>query len=210
MFERRRRKVPELNTTSTADISFMLLIFFLVTSSMDSDLGLPRQLPPPPDEQVEQELTVKERNVLQIEIDAHDQLTCGGEPVSIAELTDRIARFVTNEQNDPAMPEKSRREVNLLGLVEVSDRHVIAIQVDRETTYDAYFQMQNAIVRAYARLRNQLALKHFGHSLRQCSPDEQASLAIVYPQRISETPPREQGARGEEQGAAGREKGGAR
>ena len=210
MFERRRRKIPELNTTSTADISFMLLIFFLVTSSMDTDLGLPRQLPPPPDEQVEQELTVKERNVLQIEIDAHDRLTCGGEPVSTGELTDRIARFVANEQDDPTMPEKSRREVNLLGLVEVSDRHVIAIQVDRETTYDAYFQMQNAIARAYARLRNQLALQHFGHPLRQCSPDEQAALAIVCPQRISETPPREQGARGEEQGAAGREKGGAR
>ena len=51
MFERRRKKVPGLNTTSTADISFMLLIFFLVTSSMDTDKGLPRQLPPPQQEQ---------------------------------------------------------------------------------------------------------------------------------------------------------------
>ena len=70
MFSRPKRRVPGLNTTSTADISFMLLIFFLVTSSMDSDKGLARQLPPPQNEQVEQELKVKERNVLKITLTA--------------------------------------------------------------------------------------------------------------------------------------------
>ena len=191
MFRRPEKQVPGLNTTSTADISFMLLIFFLVTSSMDSDKGLPRQLPPPQEQQAEQELLVKERNVLQIEIDAHDQLTCEGEPTTTEALTDRIVEFVANRQNDPSLPEKSRREVHLLGLTEVSDHHVLAIQVSRQTTYDAYFQMQNAIVRAYARLRDDLARQRFGHGLRQCSAEEQASLAMVYPQRISETAPGE-------------------
>ena len=87
------------------------------------------------------------------------------------------------------MPEKSLREVNLLGLVEVSDRHVLSIDVNREATYDAYFQMQNAIVRAYARLRNQLAKKQFGCPYAQCSQEEREAIGMVYPQRISEELP---------------------
>ena len=189
MFERPKRNVPRLNTTSTADISFMLLIFFLVTSSMDSDKGLPRQLPPPQDAQQEEELLVKKRNVLQIAIDQHDQLTIDGQAATPQELTDRVAEFVANAQNSPTMPEKSQREVHLLGLTQVSDRHVLSIQVDRRTSYDAYFQMQNAIVAAYRRLRTELAVRQFGRPLEQCSPQERDALAMVFPQRISEAVP---------------------
>lgn len=191
LFRRPSRKVPGLNTTSTADISFMLLIFFLVTSSMDTDKGLPRQLPPPQDETREQELTVKECNVLELRLDDHDQLTIGGEPATISQLTARVEEFVANAQNDPQLPEKSTRDVDLLGRTEVSDRHIISIQVSRHTTYDAYFQMQNAIVAAYSHLRNQLALKRFGHGLTACSAEELAAVSMVYPQRISEAAPEE-------------------
>jgi biopolymer transport protein ExbD len=186
---RTRGKMPGLNTTSTADISFMLLIFFLVTSSMDTDKGLPRQLPPPQDEQHEQELTVKERNVLELRLDDHNQLTIGGEAASFDQLEQRVETFVANTANDAALPEKSTREVNYFGQCQVSDRHVISIQVDRHTSYDAYFQMQNAIVAAYNRLRNQLAQQHFGHSYAQCSADEREAINMVYPQRISEQQP---------------------
>ncbi len=189
MFRRPKKRMPGLNTTSTADISFMLLIFFLVTSSMDTDKGLPRQLPPPQDETHEQELMVKERNVLELRLDAVDQLTIGGEPSSVDELTQRVMEFVANAKNAPSLPEKSTRDVNFFGRIQVSDRHVISIQVDRHTTYNAYFNMQNAIVAAYGRLRNQLALQHFGHSYAECSPDEREAVNIVYPQRISEAAP---------------------
>ena len=74
-FQRRQREIPELNTTSTADISFMLLVFFLVTSSMDTDHGLGRQLAPMDDQRQEQH-DVNRSNVLQISIDDNDQLTC--------------------------------------------------------------------------------------------------------------------------------------
>ena len=171
----------------------MLLIFFLVTSSMDTDKGLPRQLPSPQDSLVVQELLVKKRNVMQIAIDSHDVLTLDGQAVTPSELTDRVAEFVANDQNDPALPEKSRREVHLLGLTEVSDRHILSIQVDRQTSYNAYFQMQNAIVAAYVRLRHRLALRSFGHGLRQCSAEEQDVLGMVFPQRISEAVPTEEG-----------------
>ena len=69
----------------------MLLIFFLVTSSMDTDKGLPRQLPPPQQEQQKEvELKVKERNVMEIRIDADNQLTCNGEPTTPEALKERI------------------------------------------------------------------------------------------------------------------------
>ena len=191
MFHRPSRKVPGLNTTSTADISFMLLIFFLVTSSMDTDKGLHRQLPPPQDEQKEQELMVRERNVLELRLDADDRLTIGGEQASLSQLEQRVVEFVANAKNDPSLPEKSTRDVNLFGRTQVSDRHIISIQVDRHTSYDAYFQMQNAIVAAYNNLRNQLAQSRFGHSYAQCSAEERDAVNMVYPQRISEAAPEE-------------------
>jgi len=191
MFHRPSRKVPGLNTTSTADISFMLLIFFLVTSSMDTDKGLPRQLPPPQDEQKEQELMVRERNVLELRLDADDRLTIGGEQASLSQLEQRVVEFVANAKNDLSLPEKSTRDVNLFGRTQVSDRHIISIQVDRHTSYDAYFQMQNAIVAAYNNLRNQLAQSRFGHSYAQCSAEERDAVNMVYPQRISEAAPEE-------------------
>ena len=164
----------------------MLLIFFLVTSSMDTDKGLPRQLPPPQDETREQELLVKERNVLDVAIDAHDRLTIGGEHATMEELERRVAEFVANEHDDPQLPERSTREVNFFGRCRVSDRHVISIQVDRKTTYNTYFEMQNTIVAAYGKLRNQLAMRRFHRPYAQCSPEERNAISMVYPQRISE------------------------
>lgn len=178
--------MPELNTTSTADISFMLLIFFLVTSSMDTDWGLPRQLPPPDNAAVEEDLLVKRRNVMQLRLDANDRLTCNGETTTMQQLSDRVADFVANRDEAPDMPQKSSREVHLLGLCKVSDRHVIFIQADPHASYDAYFKMQNAIAAGYAMLRGELAQRHFGHSWEQCSAEERDAISLVYPQRISE------------------------
>ena len=186
MFARKKRETPGLDTTSTADISFMLLIFFLVTSSMDSDKGLARQLPPPDDQMEEQELVVKRRNVMELRLDAAGQLTCDGDTVSTDTLTQRIARFVDNADGDPQKPEMSMRDVNLLGTTHVSDRHVIFIDVSPEATYDAYFHLQDAIVAAYSGLRDQIARKSFGHGYSDCTQEERDAVAMVYPQRISE------------------------
>lgn len=72
--QRERRKVPGLNTTSTADISFMLLILFLVASSMDLDKGIARQLPPMEKEQ-KQQTAVDGRKVIRLAIDANNKVT---------------------------------------------------------------------------------------------------------------------------------------
>ena len=186
MFARRRREMPGLNTTSTADISFMLLIFFLVTSSMDSDWGLPRQLPTPEDHTQEQEVVVKKRNALCLTLSADGALLCNGEPLEVADLTKRVEDFVANVHNDSNLPEMSKREVHLMGLCQVSDRHVIMIDVDSLASYDAYFQMQHAIVLGYNNLRNQLAQSRFGRPFAKCNAEQRDAINMVYPQRISE------------------------
>lgn len=178
--------MPQLNTTSTADISFMLLIFFLVTSSMDTDKGLTSQLPPPEDTTEQQEQEVKKRNVLELRLDADDVLTCNGEAIGNDELTKRVENFVANLSDAADLPEKSEREVHLIGRCRVSDRHIITIEADRETTYNAYFEMQNAIARGYNNLRDRLARSRFGHAYALCSQEERDAVAMVYPKRISE------------------------
>lgn len=183
---KKKRELPELNTTSTSDISFMLLIFFLVTSSMDSDKGLTRQLPTPEDKTEEQDLVVKRRNVMELRLDASDRLTCDGDTIDAAELTKRVKEFVANDSGDDKKPELSEREVHLLGRCKVSDRHVIFIETSPETTYDAYFQMQNAIVAAYSALRDNIARKSFRRPYTQCTQEQRDAIAMVYPQRISE------------------------
>ena len=186
MFRHKKRQVPGINTTSTADISFMLLVFFLVTSSMDTDKGLPAQMPPPENTEEVQEQIVKERNVLALEIDADNRLTCNKEEVTPQELTRRVEEFVANTANDPKLPEMSVREVHLMGRCQVSDRHVITIRADRNSTYNTYIEMRNAIVAGYNNLRNRLAMSRFHHSFAQCSQEEHDAILMVYPQRISE------------------------
>ena len=164
----------------------MLLIFFLVTSSMDTDKGLTSQMPPPEDSTEQQDQEVKKRNVMELQLDAADVLTCNGEAISADELTKRVEDFVANVSDAAELPEKSEREVHLLGRCKVSDRHVIFLRVDPAASYNAYFEMQNAILAGYNQLRDALAQSRFGHAYAQCNAEQRDAVAMVYPQRISE------------------------
>jgi len=129
-FRRKQSEVPELNTTSTADISFMLLVFFLVTSSMDTDHGLGRKLAPMDDHHQEQR-DINRSNVLQLSIDDNDVLSCDGKTVTLDELRQQVESFLASRQNS---------------------QYVIAVETGRKTSYNAYFEMQNSIVAAYRKL----------------------------------------------------------
>lgn len=133
MFRHRRRsEIPSLNTSSTADISFMLLIFFLMTSSMDAGKGLKRQLPPPPQEQ-EQVADILDSDIMTIVLDADGRMTVDGSELSLQQLQQEVRQFAA-----------------------VNPRHrVVAIKTDPQAKYDAYFQLQNAIVVAYRPLKCQ-------------------------------------------------------
>ena len=98
-----KRKCPEVNSSSTADIAFLLLIFFLITTSMDTDRGLARQLPPPPEQdQKNDDIKLKERNVLTVFLNLNDQLMCGNEYVSVDQLRAKAKEFIANPYNDEA------------------------------------------------------------------------------------------------------------
>ena len=171
MFRRRRfEQIPELNTSSTADISFMLLIFFLVTSSMDTDKGLLRQLPPLPQEQTPP-TDVRKDHVMQVTLDARDQLAIDGTLLTPRQLKEQIMMFVAADRTE----------------------HVISIRTDRATTYEAYFRMQNAIVAAYAQLREAYARERFGKSYSELVEEQRDEVNQYYPQRISETKPSKEG-----------------
>ena len=172
MFRRRRfEQIPELNTSSTADISFMLLIFFLVTSSMDTDKGLLRQLPPPLQEQQPPQ-DIRKDHVLQVTLDASDQLAVNGTLLTTQQLKEQIMEFIAADRTD----------------------HVISIRTDRATTYEAYFRMQNAIVAAYNQLREKYARERYGKGYDELVEEQCDEVNQYYPQRISESKPSTGGA----------------
>lgn len=190
----KKKKVPGLNTSSTADISFILLIFFLVTTSMDTDSGLARRLPPPPeDENNEAEIDVKERNVLMVRVNAAGNLLCGDDFIEITQLCDRAKEFIKNEDNRATLPEKHMKNIPLLGQCAVTDKHVISVQTDRGTPYNIYFQIQNELVRAYNELRDELSKAKFGRLYSALDDEHQAAIREYYPQKISEAEPKNYG-----------------
>ena len=194
-----KKKMPGLNTTSTADISFMLLIFFLVTTSMDTDMGLARRLPKPPDpDQEDATMDIKARNILYVRINAagqlwvEDEINGPGYP-DIRELRPRVKEFVKNEQNLSRWPEKHVKNIDLLGQCFVTDKHVISVQTDRGTPYNMYFQVQNELVAAYNELRNELAKQKFGREYQYLKDEEKLAIRQYYPQNISEAEPKKYG-----------------
>ena len=190
-----KRKVPGINASSTADISFMLLIFFLITTSMDTDRGLARRLPPPPEsEEQKDDIIIKERNVLQVKLNKDDNLMVNGEiGFDIRQLKDKAKEFIANPNDDPNMPEKHRKNLPFFGDVMITEKHVISVQNDVGTSYDVYIQVQNELVAAYNELRNELAMSQFGKSFANCSEEQKEAIIDYYPQKISEAEPKKYG-----------------
>lgn len=188
------RKVPGLNQSSTADISFILLIFFLVSSSMDTDQGLGRTLPKPPEEdQLNNEIKVKERNILNIRINKDNYLMIGDDYVSVDEVKERAKEFIANKDNRSNLPELKPKKIKLLGLRMVTENHVISVQTDRGTSYGVYFAVQDALVAAYNELRDELAKQEFGYRYEYLTDEQQEAIREVYPQKISEAEPKKYG-----------------
>ena len=193
---RKKRSMPGINATSTADIAFMLLIFFLTTTSMNTDKGLARRLPPPPDPNVKKndDLKVKERNVLQVRINKDNQLMVGSEYMEVSQLRAKAKEFIANPNDDANLPEKHVVNIPLLGGdCMVAKNHVISVTNDVGTSYQAYIDVQNELVAAYNELRNEKAKASFGKTYAECSEDEQKAIREFHPQKISEAEPKKYG-----------------
>lgn len=191
----KKRKMPGLNTSSTADISFMLLIFFLVTTSMDTDQGLGRTLPKPPeDDQLNNEIKVKERNILNIRINKDNYVMIGDDYASLEDVKERAKEFIKNADNKPNLPELKAKKIKGLGkTMMVTENHVISVQTDRGTDYGVYFAVQDALVAAYNELRDELSKQEFGFRYEFLTDEQKKAIREVYPQKISEAEPKKYG-----------------
>ena len=185
------KKTPELNTSSTADMAFLLLCFFLMTTTMDQDLGLQRRLPPIPDKnQKVEDQKVNRRNIIVVKINSADRLLAGTEPMHVSQLKDKIKEFLTNPANDANLPEKEEIDIEGYGPCMVS-KGVISLQNDRGTSYQAYMAVQNELVKAVNELRDEWAMANFGMLYSKLDEDKQGIVRKAVPQNISEAEPKD-------------------
>lgn len=187
-----RRELTEINAGSMADIAFLLLIFFLVTTTMDVDSGLSRKLPPIPEEITDKPPEIKERNVFIVLINSHNQLQVEGELMSIDKLKESTKEFVKNPLDKDNLPQKEEKDIPFFGVYNVS-KGVVSLQNDMGTSYETYIAVQNELIAAYNELRDELAKGRFGKSYLDCKEDEQKAIKKIYPQRISEAEPKNVG-----------------
>ena len=156
--------------------------------------GLARLLPPPPEDQDQQNTDkIKERNVLQVYLNKDDALMCGNDYISVDELRERAKEFIANVANAEHMPEKTQKNVEFFGTYLVNDKHVISLQNDRGSSYQAYISVQNELVAAYNELRDELAQEKWQKTYAELNDDQQKAIREIYPQRISEAEPKKYG-----------------
>jgi biopolymer transport protein ExbD len=206
------RSTPEVNGGSLADIAFLLLIFFLVTTTMDIDTGITRLLPPEPEKDQVTDVRVNKRNVLVVLLNRSDMLMVGGEVMDRLALKDKTIEFFTNPNKSEDLPLMEYTEVQFppgssslldpdgIWRGEVS-KGVISLQNDRSTTYGKYLQVQNELVAAVNTLRNDFCKLYFDKAyddLNTANPIEeeiQAGIREIYKMNISESEPKNIGGR---------------
>ena len=193
-----KRKVPGLNQSSTADISFILLIFFLVTTSMDVDSGLARRLPEWDPNAIDQEMTIKERNIMTVQVNKNNEIHVKNgvinRVIDISELKDIAKEFIANPDNNPSLPVIEEYNIEDYGVVYTTIKHVISLQTDRTTNYEIYFQVQHELSKAYTELRDAWAKQTFGKELAKCDEKtEQPVARAMYASKISEAEPKQYG-----------------
>lgn len=186
------KPVREVNAGSMADIAFLLLIFFLVTTTMDVDTGIIRKLPPPLDPSADPP-KVKDRNVLKVLVNKNDRLMVDGKPATVSNLADRAKTFLMNPQNREDMPDKTTKEIDYLGAVQVS-KGIISLKNDRGTSYNMYIQVQNELTKAVNQMRNDLAQRKFGIKYDKLKNEDYIkAIQKAIPVPISEAEPEDVG-----------------
>lgn len=181
MAKKKSRALPEINASSMADIAFLLLIFFLVTTTIGADKGINMLLPPKKDESAPVDVKLKDKNVFKVIVNSKNQLLVEDEPMAIDRLREEAKRFLSNNGADPALSDSPQDAV-------------VSLKTDRGTQYDVYLRVLDELSAAY----NELRAEKLGISvdrLLQLDPkiakeDDMMKYAQkVYPRRLSEAEP---------------------
>lgn len=138
MSKRKDRGGTEINASSMADIAFLLLIFFLVTTTIASDRGLTLLLPPKPDpNEPPPDITANERNIFKVNVNSRDQLLVEDEPLGdVTAIRDMVKTFVLNNGRDPASSDSP-------------EDAIVSFKPDRGTSYEMYIAVLDELKGAY-------------------------------------------------------------
>lgn len=193
----RRKGAPEVNAGSMADIAFLLLIFFLVTTTIETDAGLDRMLPPmePPEEDV----VIKQKNIFTVNINKNGQLLVEDELMQLKDLRTAAIGFLENGADGSCDYCKGRKDP---ASSDNPSKAIISLKNDRETKYSTYITVQNELVGAYNDLRNRESQRVFGvdftemeaeylnpetpSSIRDDLKDKVKRIQDMFPQKLSE------------------------
>jgi len=200
-----RRENSEINAGSMADIAFLLLIFFLVTTTMDVDSGIARKLPEKTDETPK--VTIKEKNILDIVVNRKNQLLVENEFVQVTDIKKLAMDFIDNggglsapKDDKPGEPCDYCNGAKDPASSDHPTKAIISLTSDRGTTYGMYISIQNKIEEGYNELRNRLSLKLYNRSYKDLLKDYKDdpsealkakidNLKAKYPQIITEPEP---------------------
>ncbi len=174
--KKNRRGMGEFNASSMADIAFLLLIFFLMVTTIDTDKGIIRKLPPMPKADQIIDVKLQKKNVFEIRVNARDDLLVEGDYLTIAELREKTKNFILNYGRDPNLsisPQKA----------------VVSLKSDRGTSYDMYIKVQNELTAAYNEIRNAKAMERFGLGMEDLPKSKQKIINSEFPMKISEAEP---------------------
>ena len=199
-----RRSTPEVNASSLADIAFLLLIFFLVTTTIETDSGISRKLPPMQDENVEPPI-IKEKNIFQVIVNRNNDLLVEDELMELKDLREAAIAFL---DNGGGVGPEACDYCQGAGDPTSSDnpiKAVIMLVNDRQTEYGTYIAVQNELVGAYNELRNRTAQRLYGKSFYQMEADYNSvtytgnkdrlkeqleEIRDMWPQKLSEADPK--------------------
>jgi biopolymer transport protein ExbD len=174
---KKKRESQEINAASMADIAFLLLIFFLLITTIETSEGIARKLPPMPEKDKEIVIDVNARNVLEVRVNAADQLLVEGEYATIKELKDITKRFIMNYGKDPNMSDLPKDAI-------------VSLKNDRGTSYDTYIQVQNELTKAYDEIRDEVSKSRYnGLKFNELKEAEQDIIKTEFPLKISEAEP---------------------
>ncbi|WP_163518155.1 ExbD/TolR family protein [Gelidibacter japonicus] len=195
-----KRSAPEVNAGSMADIAFLLLIFFLVTTTIETDTGLNRRLPPIDDEKVEPPI-IRQRNIFTVLINGRNQLMVEDELMELKDLRKAAVEFLDNgggTGEDACSYCKGKKDPNSS---DNPDKAIISLKNERETKYGMYISVQNELVAAYNQLRDRRAMELYGKTLKEMEANYNdvnwvgnketlkeriERIKIEYPQKLSE------------------------
>jgi biopolymer transport protein ExbD len=171
LLKKRERESAEINGSSMADIAFLLLIFFLVTTTINVDTGIGMVLPPPVTDD-NPPPPIKERNLMKILVNENGLVTMDDEQVTVDEVQSKLIEFIKN-------PEGSEE------LAASPQAAIVSLKTVRKTPYRIYIDMLDEVIGAYAVLRNEVSNQNYGREYSQLNKEQKNAVDDIYPKKIS-------------------------